>query len=186
MIDSLEDLSKHTNSVVVYFYFDYKLQAEQTPFKVLSTLVYQLLSTYSQVPSEALELYHRISKGKDLPGWHDLKAIFFSLCNDSRDIFIVFDALDECDAISNRAPITDLIRDIKKSRARLLVTSRPYPPDIDELLGDCGHILVEASDSDIRAYVLDQIARSAHSSKIIDDALKEEIAVSIIAKSQGM
>jgi hypothetical protein len=112
--------------------------------------------------------------------------MFIEICNNSRNVFIVLDALDECDEATNRGTIVDFIKEIKKSRACLMVTSRPYPSDIDDLLGDCHQVLVEASDSDIRAFVLDQIAKSKRMSKIIDKQLREEIVTSIIAKSQGM
>jgi hypothetical protein len=98
------------------------------------------------VPPQASQLKERIYNGKGLPGWKELKSTFINLCNSASDLFIVSDALDECDAASNRGPIVELIREIKTSRARLLVTSRPYPPDIDQLLGECKQLMVEASD----------------------------------------
>ncbi|KAF2180392.1 hypothetical protein K469DRAFT_278267 [Zopfia rhizophila CBS 207.26] len=126
IIDHLEDLAGRKNNPVLYFYFDYREQSEQTPFKILQTLLRQLLSTYSHVPSEAsseaAELQQRILKKQGLPGWQDLKTLFIDLCGLS-EVFIILDALDECDAIDNRRPIIELIQDIKNSGARLLVTS---------------------------------------------------------------
>lgn len=188
IIDHLIEISCQDTdaSAVLYFYFDYKKQSEQTPLKVLQTLLRQLLATYTSVPKEAENMFKGITGGRGLPSWKDMKLVFIDLCNSRSSLFIVFDALDECDASANRGPIVELIKEIKKCRARLLVTSRPYPPDIDKLFGDCSQILVEASDSDIRAYVLDQIARSEEMSAMIDRTLREKIVQSILAKSQGM
>jgi hypothetical protein len=138
------------------------------------------------VPEEALELSQSVKKREDLPSWNVLTSVFLDICNRSRDVFIVLDALDECDRVANRGPIVDFIRDIKRSKARLVVTSRPYPADIDDLLGRCRQIIVEASDSDIRAYILDRIARTPQISNIIDTELRVEIVQSIASKSQGM
>jgi len=189
VIDHLMNVcSQDGNSAnVLYFYFDYKKQSDQTSLKFLQTLLHQLLCTHSHIPEEAETMFDDIRKGKGLPSWKDMKSVFIDLCNaNTSRLFIVFDALDECDASANRGPVVELINDIKKSRARLVVTSRPYPPDIDRLFGDCPQILVEASDSDIRAFVLDQIAQSDHMSMIIGGSLKEKIVTSIMAKSQGM
>src|SRR5438045_3778422 len=56
IIDHLEYLSSRNHSKVLSFYFDYKQQSEQTPFKILQTLLHQLLSTYTKVPASIREL----------------------------------------------------------------------------------------------------------------------------------
>ena len=117
-----------------------------------------------------------------------MKDLFIGLCSSGPPIFIVLDALDECDATANRKPILDLIQAIKSSPAKLLVTSRPYPPDVDEVLGDCPQVLVEASDKDIEKYILQQIAENVEMRRMLKDLdeLKQEIVKSILDKSQGM
>src|SRR5204862_819680 len=117
-----------------------------------------------------LDTYH------DLPGWNDLTKIFLNLCSSTLGIlFIVFDALDECDETTNRAPVIELLTSLISSKVRLLITSRSYPPDIGHLLRDCAKITVEASPSDIRAFLLDQIVKSARMSRVINKNLQEEI-----------
>lgn len=185
-IDHLHEFTVQNDQSVLYFYFDYKLQSEQTRLKFIQTLLHQLLSAFSQVPPEALELFKAVAMRKDLPGWKELMSIFLDICNHSRDVFIVLDALDECDKVENRGPITSFIKEIKRSKARLLVTSRPYPADIDELLGCCTQIPIEASDSDIRAYILDRIDRTPQVSRIIDTELRDVIIQSVASKSHGM
>src|SRR5437016_995570 len=98
IIDDLERrVARQQESRVLYFYFDYRRQTEQTPFRVLLTLLRQLLSTHSTVPSPALELVERLETHHDLPGWHDITKIFLNLCSSNPGkLFIVFDALDEC------------------------------------------------------------------------------------------
>jgi hypothetical protein len=119
-------------------------------------------------------------------------ALFISLCNSRSPVFIILDALDECDAAENRAPILELIKALKLSRAQTLITSRPYPADVHKLLGDCPQVLVEASDKDIENYVLQQIQERIDSDdemkEMFDDdpALRPEIVKGILAKSQGM
>lgn len=127
-----------------------------------------------------------LMKGKPLTSWKDMADLFIDLCSDGRPVFIVLDALDECDAAANRKPILELIKAIKKSPARLLITSRPYPPDVDEVLGDCPQVVVEASDKDIEKYVQEQIEENVEMRRMLDADLKDLIVKSILKKSQGM
>ncbi len=176
------------NCVVLFFYFDYSKQVDQTPLRVLQTLLHQLLSTHSQIPLLARKVADDLMLGKPLPSFDDMKDLFVSLCSTGPPVFIVLDALDECDAVDNRKPILRLIESIKTSLAQLLVTSRPYPPDVDEVLGDCPQVLVEASDKDIEKYVLEQIEGSVEMRRMLQDRqdVKELIVKSILDKSQGM
>jgi hypothetical protein len=187
IIDHLEALSSRNCSKVLSFYFDYKRQSEQTPFKILQTLLHQLLSTYTKVPASIRELQKKITTTQYVPNWNELKWAFISLCNESSDrVFIVIDALDECDESANRGPILELLEDLMASRVRLLITSRPFPPDIEDILGERTQILVAASESDIRAFVLQQIAKSIRMKKIIDNDIREKITTEIMKTSGGM
>lgn len=187
VIDDLIESSEQNGSIVLYFYFDYKKQGDQTPFKVLQTLFHQILSTYSSLPPEIVELAEDVAKGKGLRSWDKLKKLFVELCNSATaPVFIVLDALDECDAVANRGPILELIKELKTSRANVMITSRPYPHDVNDLLGNCPQVLVEASDKDIEAYVLGQIDTNLVMGDLIDDELRKEIVTAILEKSQGM
>ena len=154
--------------------------------KILQTLVHQLLSTFKQLLEDIQDLHPDAIRRGGLPGWKKLVTILVKLCKKVKNVFIIFDALDECDQHANRGPIIELLKELIKSDARLLVASRPYPPDVEALLHDYSTIPIEASDSDIRAYLLNEMVRSPIASKIIDARLQEEIIKSILSKSQGM
>jgi hypothetical protein len=185
-IDHLHKFTAQSNRRVVYFYFDYKLQTDQTPLNFIQTLLHQLLSTFSYVPIQAMELSHAIEKRKELPGWDELTSVFLRICNDTQDVLIVLDALDECDKAANRGPIVKFIQDITGSKARLMVTSRPYPADVAEVLGSCPQLVIEASDSDIKTYVRDRIAGNPQMARMIDNGLKDKILNAITSRSDGM
>jgi hypothetical protein len=180
-------IRKQRDARLLYFYFDYKRQSEQTPLRIVVTLLRQLLSNRSAIPGPAIDLYKRLESHQELPGWHDLRKTFVNLCSDSGStLVIVFDALDECDEMTHRPLIIELLEDLISSEAKVLITSRSYPPDINHLLRKCTKITVEASSLDIRAFLLDKIAKSARIARIIDPSLREEIVKSLLAKSQGM
>ncbi|KAK1757325.1 hypothetical protein QBC47DRAFT_154070 [Echria macrotheca] len=176
------------SELVLFFYFDYSKQLDQTALRVLQTLLHQLLSTHSEVPPLAAKLAKDLMAGKPLPSFEEMRELFIKLCGNGQPVFIVLDALDECDALANRKPVLELIKSIKASPARLLVTSRPYPPDVEEVLGDCPQVLVEASDKDIEKYVLEHLEGSVEMRRMLHgmDDLKKRIVDAILHKSQGM
>ena len=188
VVDHLDDRVKLSGGRLLYFYFDYKRQSEQTAFNILVTLLRQLLSTFSNFPNAASDLYKRLDKGQGLPGFKDLMTTFRNICaSSSEEVFLVFDALDECDEKAHREPILDLLEFMSGSNVRVLITSRPYPPDINDAFANYPQIVIEASDADIRAFLLEKITKSRRkSSRFIDMALREEIIQLITAKSQGM
>jgi hypothetical protein len=159
--------------------------------KIIQTLLRQLLSRFAHrfahLPTDIPGLELKEFRRGELPAWKELVAILVNLCKKLKNVFIVFDALDECDQHSNRGPVIEALKElIKKSDVRLLVASRPHPLDVKALLCDYSTITIEASDSDIRAYLDNEIAESKTAPKIIDDGLREEVIKSIMLKAQGM
>jgi len=154
--------------------------------KVLQTLFHQLLAKSLSIPTHISARLSDAAKLKEFLSWDELKAAFIKLCDASSTIYLVFDALDECEERNNRAPVIQFLNDLKTSKARILVTSRQFAPDIDSLLKDCDKITVEAAASDIRAYLVDQIARSPRAVRLMDWPLRETVVNDIMSKSQGM
>jgi len=188
VVDHLADRVKLDGGGLLYFYFDYKRQSEQTAFNILVTLLRQLLSSHSNFPNAASDLYKGIEKGQGLPAFKDLMKAFRNICvSSTEELFLVFDALDECDEKAHREPILDLLEFMSESNVRVLITSRPYPPDINDAFANYPQIVIEAAEDDIRAFLLGEITKSRRkSSRFIDDVLRQEIIQSITAKSQGM
>lgn len=154
--------------------------------KVLQTLFHQLLVKSRSISADVSGMLSRAARQKELLSWDELKAAFVGQCNASGTVYLVLDALDECDERTNRAPMIRLLDELKKCTARVLITSRQFAPDIDRLLQDCDAITIEAAASDVRAYLVDHIARSPRAARLMDEALKERVIGDILSKSQGM
>jgi hypothetical protein len=101
-------------------------------------------------------------------------------------MYIVIEALDECEGGTNRDQILELLRELRSSHTRVLVTSCPFSPDIEDLFGQYTRVVVEASPLDIRSFVLSQIAKCTRMRNLIDPDLGARIATTIERKSGGM
>jgi hypothetical protein len=153
----------------------------------VTCLLKQILTTYSRVPSSAASLFQRIQRGKGLPSLENLIEILVDICAESDELFLVLDALDECDENINRRPILSLLERLVQSAAgRLFITSRSYSPDINLTLRDCAQITIEATDSDVRAFLHAKIRDCKRMSKIINETLREETVQVIVKNSEGM
>jgi hypothetical protein len=140
------------------------------------------------VPNAANDLFKRAEKGQPLPGWAELVSVLHNLCSVSpEEIFMVFDALDECEEHRHREHILDLIEGLEGSNLRILATSRSFPPDITGTFEFHPQIEIEATDSDIQAYLREKITKSKRRvSRFLNEALREHIIKTITDKSHGM
>lgn len=80
---------------VAYFYFNYRSQAEQTPIKVLNSLLRQIIASHGHVPPGARGLFERFKESQSPPPWDELVRVLGKVCaDDGGRTFIVLDALD--------------------------------------------------------------------------------------------
>jgi KAP family P-loop domain len=174
---------------VLYFYFDYTEQTVQTPSNILSTLLHQLLSHLSALPDAASLLLERIQQSRPLPNWKQMINIFITIANSQDKVFLVLDALDECDPNKNREKVLDFLDYIfDQSSIRALITSRPYPSDIKSAFAALPEVVIEASEADIRTFLIQKIASSkcAWIKKNVYNKLRIRIINTLVAKSHGM
>ena len=136
-----------------------------------------------------MKLCDAIEDDLDLQGWDKLIDLFLNVCAGVDEVFLVFDALDECDEHKNRPDTLDFLEALEQdSNIRVLITSRSYPSDIKEAFAEYPEIVIEASDDDIRDFIDAKIkkCRRTRAKRPIDNDLREHIIQSITAKSNGM
>jgi len=114
VIDRLCDWAGEQNAAVACFYFDFAEQKEQSPTKILSSLLKQVISGLENIPANVLQAFRdqaKIIGGRKL----ELSELVDMLqdISSSRPTFICIDALDECIA-EYRAKLLDSLRQIKR------------------------------------------------------------------------
>lgn len=153
---------------------------------MLTCLLRQLLSKHRTIPEAAWTLHAELEENGCLPNWEVLVSVFVHwLCSASGEVFLVLDALDECDEDLNRGPILNFLGRLMRSSVRIFITSRPHSPDINEKFTPCQQITIEATEADVRAFLYSRIAESRRMALIIHDTLREEIVQSTTEKACG-
>jgi hypothetical protein len=185
VVDHLRSTFIDQDVATAFFYFDYRDQDYQSPANVVASILKQVASCKSSLSRPIVELYERFEKQQGRPQLQDLKATLLLTCREFHHIFMIFDALDECDAKEHRKSFLEFLKDLEKSSIRVFVTSRPHPYDIKQYLDASPKIMIEASDSDIKKYIAYKIDQGGDTD-LIDEPLKEEIVTTIVNGAQGM
>ncbi|KAL9038606.1 MAG: hypothetical protein Q9180_003033 [Flavoplaca navasiana] len=183
VIDHLYQTRRHHNSVVVHVYFDYQEQENENLESTIASLLQQVVSALPKVPTVVTALYHKFGKQKHSPTLRDLVHALSLSCREYKVVYIIIDALDECES-KCRAGLLSLLDDLK-IYAKLFVTSRPYPDNIREAF-NCGpQIEVKAHSPDLERYISEQI-RGSDMSDEIDDTFRAEMVTKIVQSAQDM
>lgn len=102
-------------------------------------------------------------------------------------MFIVFDALDECDEDSQRAKLLPLFHQMADVGAGLFITSRQHPEDIQESFKEVVKIELSAKSDDIKSYREERIEQNARAKRLVHDGKFGDHIVSQLTKcANGM
>ncbi|KAL8802592.1 MAG: hypothetical protein Q9200_006532 [Gallowayella weberi] len=168
---------------VSYVYFDYKDQDRHSLEAITASLLQQVASFAPAIPSAVASLYHRFSKQKRFPEQQNLVQALSSTCHEFAAVYIVIDALDECEP-RYRSGILELIK-LLKGYAKVFITSRPYPEDISKVLKSKPQIPIMAHSEDLERYI-DQKIEDSDVCDEVDHNFRGDIIQKIIQSTQGM
>lgn len=188
MIDHFLENGNAGECGVAYFYFEYQEQERQTPTKVLASLVRQLATQASILPAEIIALYDtQGAKGRD-PKFEELYAVLLAVFKCFGEVFLVFDALDECDVKFRRKEVLPLLHRMGRSGARLFVTSRQYPEDIWESFhGTATMVELSPTLEDVGIYIQHRIDEDPRAKRLVRQAKCGDRIISELAEcSRGM
>ncbi len=112
VIHHLENEFKNEANIgIAYLYCNYRQQQQQRAKDLLSSLLKQLAQRQSSVSAEVKELYKHHKKKQTEPSFHDIVQVLQSTIQLYSRVFIIVDALDECQVsneIRKRFPVRAL------------------------------------------------------------------------------
>ena len=186
VIDRLRNDHIGQKTAIAFVYFDYRDQGSQSLESTVASLLRQVVSQKSALPTSLEELYKTLGKQKLRPQVQDFERILLHVCQDFDQVFIPIDALDECDEAMRRKHFTPFLAALQKIPSiRLFITSRPYPEDIRKALDPAPQIHIQASDTDLRMYLRRRIEESGNAD-IIDEDFKQRLIDTVTKGAQGM
>ncbi|KAJ7467223.1 hypothetical protein B0H11DRAFT_51465, partial [Mycena galericulata] len=118
-----DDGEKSRPPAVTFFYFDFRDKERQSVESALRRIVLQL-SAQSPHSYRALDEQYKLSNGQKLPSYEDLQKILQQLLSELGRTYVVLDALDECDELSQIADLISTLRHWTDSPLHLFITSQ--------------------------------------------------------------
>ena len=137
----------------------------------------------TRIPEDIISIY-KMEKLSE-PELSVVKRIFLNACSEYSKIYILLDALDECEDRFQKSVIQFL--DMLNGRAdvRILITSRYHLEDIQVAFGQAPQLKLQAKDIDLRQYLSQRIDDDPMAI-IIDQEFKSQIIEKIIGNAHGL
>ncbi|KAH7070273.1 nucleoside phosphorylase, partial [Paraphoma chrysanthemicola] len=137
---------------IAYIYCNFRRQGEQSVDNLLLNLVKQLAESQSSLPESVKCLYNHHRQTR--PSLEETSAVLQSVAAVYSTIFVVVDALDECQASDGcRARfLSELFNFQSRCRANIFATSRFIPDIIDHFKSSIS-LEIRASQEDVARYL---------------------------------
>ncbi|CAI0646899.1 unnamed protein product [Colletotrichum noveboracense] len=131
-----------------------------------------------------MELFHSRQRGSHTIGTADAVRMLLDMAKSQRSLYIVLDALDECNQ-GRRRKLLQVVHQLAQCQSiKLLITSRRHTPDIEASLGTYPQISIQAHDTDLKIYMQHLISEKDEY-EIIDEDFANRIINQIITRANG-
>ncbi|RYP06973.1 hypothetical protein DL765_009292 [Monosporascus sp. GIB2] len=171
-----------SNICIAYFYCDFRRREEQTAEDLLASLLKQLSQGQSSLPDSVRALYGQHEKKRTRPKPDEISRALQSVAAMYSRVFIVLDALDECEVSGHCLPkIFDLQTECG---VNLFATSRFIPGIAKNFKGNVS-LEIYARNEDVERYLAGHMSRLP--SFVFDHPdLQNEIKAAISKAADGM
>ncbi|VBB84475.1 Putative protein of unknown function [Podospora comata] len=188
----VDHLQKRNDCIVLQFYFDFNDTSKQKVDGVLRSLVFQLDKLGSS-SKELDSLYQSHFDGQRQPDNSTLTKTLHAMMKDSKNTYLVMDALDEC---TERGELLQWMMEFFKApdlgHVRIIATGRPDEEFLRRIPGwigreNCLQLDKEAVNADIRSYVTAKLEQSPDFfEKELSQDLRERIRNEVGDRADGM
>ncbi|KAF4633612.1 hypothetical protein G7Y89_g4500 [Cudoniella acicularis] len=139
---------------IAYLYCDFRRQQEQKTEDLLANVLKQLAQKQVSIPDSIQDLYDQYKDKPKRPSLDEISRVLHSISTLYSKIFIVLDALDECqvtDECRTRL-LSEIFKLQERERANIFSTSRPIP-EIQEIFKASVSLEIRARDEDVQTYL---------------------------------
>lgn len=152
--DLTKRFSKNPSVGIAYVYCDFQRRHEQKIDDLLASLLKQLAESYPFLPERVKKLYNHHNTIRTRPSLEDISRTLHSVADNYSKVFIIVDALDECQASDHcRARLlSELFNLQKRHGTNILATSRFIPEIVDQFQGSL-RLEIRAREEDVWTYL---------------------------------
>lgn len=199
----IDKLESEGAGALAYHYFSFRDAATQDIRQLKHSLLMQITRClakehqarpgYLYIPKAFEELYQKYRHSKSqFPLDEDIEVALRGLFSESRQTFVVLDALDECPRQVDQRAVLKLVESLclaSNGTAHILVTTRREPPieaAINELRIPKTSVVmaVDKVNEDIKKFIIGSMGR--HPYKRWPATLKKKVAKALVSKADGV
>jgi predicted DNA-binding protein len=174
---------------VAYFYFNFQNREEQQFVNLLRSMILQLSCQCQKFPSCVENLYHRLQYRHDQPSLTSsyLTSIVQKLIREFEDVFLVLDALDECEQYEESLEWVQELAIAKDGILHLLVSSRQtqvFRSILEPIATDLVSVNEFTPAKDIQLHIREQLKSDSRMKKWPSD-LQDQIESTLMANVDG-
>ncbi|EWY79879.1 hypothetical protein FOYG_16944 [Fusarium oxysporum NRRL 32931] len=179
-------LSENPNIGIAYIYCNFRQEQEQKINDLLASLVRQLSRGWHSLPEGVNSLYGKHKKNATRPLVEELSATLQYVIELYTKVFIIVDALDECQALDDCRGklLSEILRYQDRSAVNFFATSRPIP-DITKIFQQTLCLEIRATKDDVTLYLEKHIGTLRPVIKT-NSRLQEQIKIGISDAVDGM
>lgn len=179
---------KIPQTALAYFYFDFNDAGKRDISSLVRSLITQLSIQAETTPLLLIDIYKAHQNGTKTADDETLTAVLRNMILTFRNVYIVFDALDESSDCEEILQFIHTVREWDLARLHLLSTSRQLT-EIEESLTDLvtDNICLQdaAMNEDIVLYVADKLQNDKKLSKWPPD-IRLQIQTKLLEEEDGM
>ena len=180
VIDRSCDRARGQSAAAAFFYFDFATREKQSPERILSSLLRQVVGGLERVPARIVQAFRDRGNGIRKLRLSEIVDMFQAIPN-SRPTFICLDALDEC-IPAYRAELLDSLKTILRNSpsTRIYLAGRSHIRDeVEKLLaGRVVAVSITPITDDIIRFLRAEL-REDTTPDAMDKSLEEDIIKSI-------
>lgn len=187
VVDHLLTRCDHDPSIAVaYVYCSYQRSNDQSAHHMLASLLKQISLKRCSLPDTVKALHLRHRRQGTRPSLHEISTALQSVAASYSRVFIIIDALDECQKPDGSLStfLSEMVSLQKRAKASILATSRFIPRNTDAFDG-CPVLQVRADESDLCKYVDGQMFRLPEFIASCPE-LQDEIKAAVTKAANGM
>ncbi|KAH0529359.1 hypothetical protein TsFJ059_004114 [Trichoderma semiorbis] len=145
---------------ISYLYCDYRRQNEQKAEDLVANLLKQLTQGRAAMPDFIQALYAEFRKKPERPSLRDLSEAMRSVCLLYSKVFIIVDALDECQTKDScrKSFLSEIFKLQEGTNVNFFATARNIP-DILEAFKQSSSLKISARDEDVQKYLAGNMER---------------------------
>ncbi|CAI7636252.1 unnamed protein product [Penicillium pancosmium] len=169
---------------IAYVYCNFKRQDSQDSKFLLASLLKQLAARCQPLPDSVTELYEYHQARRTRPSTEEISKVLLGVAATFSKIFIIVDALDECQASERGHFISEVFNLQTRQSVNIFATSR-FISNIMDQFQDALSLEIRATDEDVGMYLENHMGNLRPLVRE-NRQLQEEIRTSILHAVDGM